>query len=89
MLRIVHYNCAGMDVHKKFIAVCIATTDFKGLTSYKKKRNPPVNTGFPSSMSSKHTSMSSSPILNMSGLLRARRPTIKMPCGSPTRSGQT
>ena len=38
MLRIVHYNCAGMDVHKKFIAVCIASTDFKGVTSYKKKR---------------------------------------------------
>ena len=38
MLRIVHHNCAGIDVHKKFIAVCIATTDFKGVTSYKKKR---------------------------------------------------
>ena len=38
MLRIVHYNCAGMDVHKKFIAVCIATTDFKGVTTYTKKR---------------------------------------------------
>lgn len=38
MLRIVHYNCAGMDVHKKFIAVCIASTDFKGVTSYRKKR---------------------------------------------------
>ena len=38
MLRIVHHICAGMDVHKKFIAVCIASTDFKGVTSYKKKR---------------------------------------------------
>ena len=38
MLRIVHRNCAGMDVHKKFIAVCIATTDFSGVTTYKKKR---------------------------------------------------
>lgn len=38
MLRIVHHNCAGMDVHKKFVAVCIATTDFKGVTTYKKKR---------------------------------------------------
>lgn len=38
MLRIVHHVCAGMDVHKKFIAVCIATTDFKGVTSYKEKR---------------------------------------------------
>lgn len=38
MLRIIHHNCAGIDVHKKFIAVCIATTDFKGVTSYKKKR---------------------------------------------------
>ena len=38
MLRIIHHNCAGIDVHKKFIAVCIATTDFKGVTSYKKKK---------------------------------------------------
>lgn len=38
MLRIVHHNCAGIDVHKKFIAVCIATTDFKGVTTYKKKK---------------------------------------------------
>ena len=38
MLRIVHRNCAGMDVHKKFIAVCIATTDFSGVTTYKKKQ---------------------------------------------------
>ncbi len=38
MLRIVHRNCAGMDVHKKFIAVCIATTDFKGVTTYRKRR---------------------------------------------------
>lgn len=38
MLRIVHHVCAGMDVHKKFIAVAIAYTDFKGITQYKKKR---------------------------------------------------
>jgi len=38
MLRIVHYNCAGIDVHKKFIVVCIAQTDFKGVTTYKKKK---------------------------------------------------
>jgi len=38
MMRIVNRKCAGMDVHKKFIAVCIATTDFKGITTYKKKR---------------------------------------------------
>ena len=38
MLRTVHYNCADIDVHKKFIAVCIDTTDFKGVTTYKKKR---------------------------------------------------
>lgn len=43
MLRIVHYHCAGIDVHKKFIAVCIATTDFKGVTSYKKKKFPTFN----------------------------------------------
>ena len=38
MMRIVKYHCAGIDVHKKFIAVCIATTDFKGVTTYKKKK---------------------------------------------------
>lgn len=38
MLRIVHHVCAGMDVHKKFIAVTIAFTDFKGVTQYKQKR---------------------------------------------------
>lgn len=38
MLRIVHHTCAGMDVHKKFIAVTIASTDFKGVTQYQKKR---------------------------------------------------
>lgn len=38
MLRIVHHVCAGMDVHKKFIAVAIACTDYKGVTQYKKKR---------------------------------------------------
>lgn len=45
MLRIVRYNCAGMDVHKKFIAVCIASTDFKGVTTYKKKRFATFNSG--------------------------------------------
>jgi len=38
MLRIIHHHCAGMDVHKKFIAVTIATTDFKGVTQYQKSR---------------------------------------------------
>lgn len=38
MLRTVHYNCAGMDVHKKFIAICIAATDFTGVTTYKRKK---------------------------------------------------
>jgi transposase len=38
MMRIVKFHCAGIDVHKKFIAVCIATTDFKGVTTYKKKK---------------------------------------------------
>lgn len=45
MLRIVHRSCAGMDVHKKFIAVCIAATDFKGVTSYKKKRFATFSSG--------------------------------------------
>ena len=38
MLKIVYPICCGMDVHKNFIVACIATTDDKGVTTYKKKR---------------------------------------------------
>jgi len=38
MLKIVYPVCCGIDVHKSFIVACIATTDDKGITTYKKKR---------------------------------------------------
>ena len=38
MLKIVYPICCGMDVHKNFVVACIATTDEKGVTTYKKKR---------------------------------------------------
>ena len=38
MLKIVYPICCGMDVHKNFVVACIATTDDKGVTTYKKKR---------------------------------------------------
>ena len=37
MLKIVYPICCGMDVHKNFVVACIATTDDKGVTTYKKK----------------------------------------------------
>ncbi len=38
MLKIVYPICCGMDVHKSFFVACIASTDSKGITSYKSKR---------------------------------------------------
>lgn len=38
MLKIVYQICCGMDVHKNFLVACIATTDDKGITTYKSKR---------------------------------------------------
>lgn len=38
MLKIVHPVCCGMNVHKKFVIAAIAFTDFKNVTTYKKKR---------------------------------------------------
>lgn len=38
MLKIVYPICCGMDVHKNFLVACIATTDDKGITTYKSKR---------------------------------------------------
>ncbi|MBB5264801.1 transposase [Catenibacillus scindens] len=37
-LSIKHFVCCGMDVHKKFVVATIAFTDFRGVTTYKKKR---------------------------------------------------
>lgn len=38
MLRIIYPICCGIDVHKKFIVACIASTDDKGVTNYKSNR---------------------------------------------------
>lgn len=38
MLKIVYPICCGMDVHKSFIVACIASTNDKGVTTYKSKR---------------------------------------------------
>jgi transposase len=38
LLKIVHPICCGIDVHKKFGVACIASTDEKGITTYKVSR---------------------------------------------------
>jgi len=38
MYNIVYPVCCGIDVHKSFVIACIAATDDKGLTTYKRKR---------------------------------------------------
>ena len=38
MLSVKHFVCCGMDIHKKFVVATIATTDYRGVTTYKKKR---------------------------------------------------
>ena len=38
MLKIVYPICCGMDVHKSFLVACIASTNDKGVTTYKRKR---------------------------------------------------
>ena len=37
-LKIVSPICCGIDVHKSFVVACIAATDGKGVTSYKRRR---------------------------------------------------
>jgi transposase len=37
MLKIVYPVCCGIDVHKKFVVACIASTNDKGVTTYKLK----------------------------------------------------
>lgn len=37
-LRIVYPVCCGIDVHKSFVVACIAATDDKGVTAYKRRR---------------------------------------------------
>ena len=38
MIKIVYPICCGIDVHKKFIVACVASTDDKGVTTYKSSR---------------------------------------------------
>jgi len=38
LLKIIYPICCGIDVHKTFIIACIASTNDKGITSYKSKR---------------------------------------------------
>jgi hypothetical protein len=38
MLKIVYPICCGIDVHKTFIVACIASTNDKGVTTYKSSR---------------------------------------------------
>lgn len=38
MLKIIYPICCGIDVHKNFIVACIATTNEKGITTYKSHR---------------------------------------------------
>jgi len=38
LLKIVHPVCCGIDVHKKFVVACIASTDERGITTYKVSR---------------------------------------------------
>lgn len=45
MLKIVYPICCGIDVHKKFIVACIASTDSTGLTSYRSSRFSTFTTG--------------------------------------------
>jgi transposase len=37
-LKIVHKICCGIDIHKTFVVACIATTNDKGVTTYKHHR---------------------------------------------------
>lgn len=38
MLKIIYPICCGIDVHKKFVVACIASTDDRGVTSYRSSR---------------------------------------------------
>ena len=38
MLRIVYPICCGINVHKKFVVACIASTNNQGVTTYTNKR---------------------------------------------------
>jgi len=40
MLKIVYPICCGIDVHKKFLVACIASTNASGITTYKSSHFP-------------------------------------------------
>lgn len=44
-LKIVHKICCGIDVHARFVVACIATTDDKGVTTYKRRRSSTFTAG--------------------------------------------
>jgi hypothetical protein len=44
-LKIVHKICCGIDVHNRFVVACIATTDDKGITTYKYHRSSTFTKG--------------------------------------------
>ena len=44
-LKIVHKICCGIDVHKTFVVACIATTNDKGVTTYKRRRSSTFTAG--------------------------------------------
>ena len=45
MLKIVYPICCGIDVHKMFLVACIASTNDKGVTTYKSSRFPTFTNG--------------------------------------------
>jgi transposase len=38
LLKIIYPICCGIDAHKKFVVACIASTDDRGVTTYKSSR---------------------------------------------------
>ena len=45
-LKIVYPICCGIDVHKSFVVAYIATTNDKGVTTYKSTDVPPLRAIF-------------------------------------------
>lgn len=45
MLKITYPICSGIDVHKSFVVACIASTDDKGVTTYKSHRYSTFSNG--------------------------------------------
>ena len=43
MLKIVHQNCCGIDVHKKFVVATVGITNKSGVTEYHTKEVSIIN----------------------------------------------